>query len=188
MHRPDPLTADWFVERALQASKTSTAAQTIEAHLRHIAGDPHQFLRSRGDELTDELVLHASAHLTIVRVEAAPGAVYPPHDHRIVALIAMLEGEETNTYYRVADGSLETVRTTRMPSGDTHRMGADVVHSIRNDGQERSIGLHVYLGDLFNTPRSVWDPITHEQQPYTTAAYMNFAHRPQPNRGTPGRD
>jgi predicted metal-dependent enzyme (double-stranded beta helix superfamily) len=177
MHRRDPLTADWFVERGVEASKTSNAAQKIEADLRHIAGDPHQFLRSRGDELTDEFVLHASARLTIVRVEAPPGAVYPPHDHRMVALIAMLVGEETNTYYRVTDGRLESVRTTRMPTGDTHRMGADVVHSIRNDGQRRSIGLHVYLGDLFATQRSVWDPITHERQTYTTTAYMNLAHR-----------
>jgi hypothetical protein len=35
----------------------------------------------------------------------------------------------------------------------------------------------VYLGDLFNTARSVWDPITHDQQPNTTTAYRNLAHR-----------
>lgn len=177
MHRPDPLTADWFVARGVAASTTTNAAKTIEADLRQIASNPHPFLRSRGEELTDELVLHASARLTIVRVEAAPGADFPPHDHRMVALIAMLVGEETNTYYRVADGRLDAVRTTRIRSGGTHRMGADVVHSIRNDGQQRSIGLHVYLGDLFNTPRSVWDPVTCERQPYTTTAYMNLAHR-----------
>jgi predicted metal-dependent enzyme (double-stranded beta helix superfamily) len=175
MPGPEPFTADWFVERAVQASTTPTAVETIEADLRRIAGDPDPFLRSRGDELTDEVVLHASPGLTVVRVEAAPGAAYPPHDHRMVALIAMLAGEETNTYYRVTDGRLEAVRTTRVAQGGIHRMGADVVHAIRNDGRQRSIGLHVYLGDLFGTPRSVWDLATHDRQPYTTEAYLRLA-------------
>jgi predicted metal-dependent enzyme (double-stranded beta helix superfamily) len=96
------------------------------------------------------------------------------------ALVGMLAGEETNTYYRLRDGRLEAVRAARVSGGDVHRMGPDVVHAISNAGAVRSIGLHVYLGDLFNTPRSIWDPDTHEQQPYTTSAYFALARRAGP--------
>jgi len=43
---------------------------------------------------------------------------------------------------------------------------AGVIHAIRNPLDEPLVVLHAYGGDLFGTPRSNWDPETHEEIPF----------------------
>jgi hypothetical protein len=44
--------------------------------------------------------------------------------------------------------------------------GTHVIHAISNPLDESLLALHAYGGDLFATPRSNWDPETHEEIPF----------------------
>jgi predicted metal-dependent enzyme (double-stranded beta helix superfamily) len=164
-----------FVARCVDAVAGPHAAGAIERDLRQLVARPDHVLRALPGDGAEETVLHRSPTLTVVRVDGPPGLAFPPHDHRMPALVGILAGEETNTYYRVGDDGLRTTRAARVARGDVLRLGADVVHAISNAGADRSIGIHVYLGDLFGTARSIWHPDTHERQPYSTSAYLALA-------------
>jgi hypothetical protein len=42
----------------------------------------------------------------------------------------------------------------------------DVIHSIHNPLEAPLVALHAYGGDLLSTPRSNWDPESHEEIPF----------------------
>lgn len=178
---PAPRTdIDRFVDRCVDVSARPDPAPAIERDLRRLVARPADVLRTLPGDGTEETLLFASDRLTVVRVDGPPGLAFPPHDHRMPALVGILAGEETSTSYRLRDGRLDPVRRVRVSAGDVFRMGADAVHAISNEGAVRSVGVHVYLGDLFGTPRSIWDPDTHERRPYTEDAYFALAREARP--------
>lgn len=48
---------------------------------------------------------------------------------------------------------------------DVISLGADVVHSVANPTRDWTAALHVYGGEFFTTPRTMWDKDTLEPAP-----------------------
>jgi predicted metal-dependent enzyme (double-stranded beta helix superfamily) len=44
-------------------------------------------------------------------------------------------------------------------------LGSDVVHSVANPTREWTAALHVYGGEFFTTPRTMWSKDTYEPMP-----------------------
>lgn len=95
-----------------------------------------------------------------------------PHDHQTWGVVIGLEGEERNVMWRRQDdGSqpgharLEQASDVVMRNGDVCRLLPDEIHSVRNDGDELSMSLHIYGCNLAHVSRSEFDPINNVQRP-----------------------
>ena len=101
-----------------------------------------------------------------------PGRGVKPHDHQTWGVVLGLDGEETNTsWHRIDDGSkpghaeLEVSDSRIMKRGDVVQLRKNDIHSVTNDGEKRSLSLHIYGADIARTNRSEFDPDDKTQRP-----------------------
>jgi predicted metal-dependent enzyme (double-stranded beta helix superfamily) len=168
----------------VQDARRAAAAPDPIAGLRRLqelvadsAGDVLSWLPGGG---SDEQVLHAEPALTLLRVEIPPRTEYPPHDHLIPACVAVLRGRETNTFYRADGPVVIPVAEIETAAGDVLPMDEHVVHSVGNRTAGRSVALHMYLGDLFELSRKIWDLRTGTCAAYTDERYFALSHTTEP--------
>ena len=119
--------------------------------------------------------------LGIFVVTWLPGDETPPHDHGTWAVIAGLDGHETNYWWqRVDDGSVagyadvRRAGQSRIDSSTIVAMPGGAIHSLHNDSDAVSVTLHLYGINVDYTDRCKYDPARHTLAPYrfggTTAA------------------
>ena len=138
----------------------------VKEVLARAVSDPGAVAGALGHERGELAVLHHSPDLTILNVVWAPGMTLYPHDHRMWAAIAIYAGQEDNTFYRRRPGGLKTSGGKELRDGDVILLGDDTIHSVTNPRRQFTGAIHVYGGDFINEPRSQWDPVTQEEQPY----------------------
>jgi predicted metal-dependent enzyme (double-stranded beta helix superfamily) len=110
--------------------------------------------------------IHHSPDLTILNVVWAPQMVVPPHDHRMWAAIGIYGGGEDNTFFRRARHGIVESGGRDLRTGDSLVLGDDVIHSVTNPRRHDFTGsIHIYGGDYFGVPRSLWDAETLEEGP-----------------------
>jgi predicted metal-dependent enzyme (double-stranded beta helix superfamily) len=120
-------------------------------------------LPAKRAELT---AIHHSPDLTILKVVWAPQMVIPPHDHRMWAAIGIYGGGEDNTFFRRAQDGIVETGGQDLRTRDTLVLGDDVIHSVTNPRRHDFTGsIHIYGGDYFGVPRSLWDAETLEEGP-----------------------
>jgi predicted metal-dependent enzyme (double-stranded beta helix superfamily) len=51
-------------------------------------------------------------------------------------------------------------------------LGDDTIHAVTNPATDFAGAIHVYGGDFFTQPRSVWDEETLEERPFDVDAIM----------------
>ena len=137
-----------IVERAV-----STPA-AIEAEVRPWSESPMMTIWHRSDELT---VLH---------IVWPPDADLFAHDHNMWAVIGVYGGREDNQFYRhLPDGRIEPHNGKTLLRNDVVALGSEVVHSVRNPTQDWTATIHVYGGEFFTTPRTMWSKDTFEPVP-----------------------
>lgn len=111
--------------------------------------------------------------LAIFVVTWLPGDETPPHDHGTWAVIAGLDGHETNHWWeRTDDGSIPGYADVRRAGRQTIdpativAMPGGTIHSLHNDSDAASITLHLYGMNVDFTERSKFDPVRHTIAPY----------------------
>jgi predicted metal-dependent enzyme (double-stranded beta helix superfamily) len=110
-------------------------------------------------------VLWCDPSLTVAYVVIPAGAPKSlPHDHRMWAVIGIAGGCEDNEFFRRSADSLEASGGRVVEAGEVLSLGPETIHAVGNPLAHTSTsGLHVYGGDLVNTPRSMWtEPNWHE--------------------------
>ena len=110
--------------------------------------------------------------LLIETVSWLPGRGVQPHDHQTWGVVVGLEGHECNVTWKRQDqgdkpGYAELVKAEEIDvaNGDVVCLMPDDIHSVRNDGEELSMSLHIYGRGLAYTGRSEFDPIAKFQRP-----------------------
>src|SRR5215204_2048152 len=98
-------------------------------------------------------VFYRSPDLTLLKVCFPAGRRTPPHDHGTWATILLLSGEEKNTLYRREGGTLRRAGEATLARASVLTIRADTVHVAECLSDTPAIGLHVYGGDIFETPR-----------------------------------
>jgi predicted metal-dependent enzyme (double-stranded beta helix superfamily) len=130
---------------------------------------------SRPSDLDDALTppthggfrtLHRSAELTVLQFVWPPHVVLFPHDHRMWAANGIYGGGEDNTFYRRTGTGIGVSGGRRLDAGDVALLGADAIHAVSNPYGDYTAAIHVYGGDYFATPRSQWDVVSFEEQPF----------------------
>jgi predicted metal-dependent enzyme (double-stranded beta helix superfamily) len=172
-----------FVDDLRRLSRTERVEARLLAALRPLA---QRLARSPGwrDEghyVVDEAqgfgmhLLHEEPDhtLTVLAVSWLPGRGTPPHDHGTWAVVAGVDGPETNRFWRrTDDGSrpeyaeLEPMREKTLPAGEVLTMPAGVIHSVRNDTDRVTLSLHVYGKHVNFTERSQFDPERRTRTPF----------------------
>jgi predicted metal-dependent enzyme (double-stranded beta helix superfamily) len=106
-----------------------------------------------------------------------PGDETPPHDHGTWAVIAGLDGWETNhRWKRIDDGlipgyaDVRRDRSERIDAGTIISMPPETIHSLHNDSGGKSVTLHIYGVNVDFTERHKFDPVRHSMAPYRFGA------------------
>jgi predicted metal-dependent enzyme (double-stranded beta helix superfamily) len=160
---------DDFVSRCLSAASEDTPMLAVKEVV-------DQALRDKRveAECSSEVglrVLHLSDELTVVNVVAPRRRDYAlprrPHDHRMWAVIGIIDGQEDNEFFRRSDDAIIPSGERRVGAGEVLVLGSDVIHSVGNPSSDRvTRALHVYGGDLISAPRSMWNEPDWREEPY----------------------
>lgn len=101
-----------------------------------------------------------------------PGRGVKPHDHQTWGVVVGLDGVEKNIgWRRLDDGSkpgyaeLEPAGTILAKCGDAIRLLPNDIHSVENEGAEKSLSLHIYGQSLMSVNRSEFEPENNLQRP-----------------------
>lgn len=111
--------------------------------------------------------------LALFVVTWLPGDETPPHDHGTWAVIAGLEGHETNHWWRRADdgskpgvAKVERAGSERIDPTRILALPPASIHSLHNDSDTVSVTLHLYGVNVDFTERWKYDPEGHTRAPY----------------------
>lgn len=106
-------------------------------------------------------VWHRSDEFTALHVVWPPGVDLFAHDHNMWAVIGLYGGREDNQFYRrLEDGTIEPHSSKSFHERHVASLGSSIVHSVSNPTREWTAAIHVYGGEYFTTPRTMWDKNT----------------------------
>jgi predicted metal-dependent enzyme (double-stranded beta helix superfamily) len=124
--------------------------------------------------------------LAIFVVTWMPGDETPPHDHGTWAVIAGLDGRETNHWWKRFDdgkapGYADVRRSgsERIDASTIVAMSGDAIHSLHNDSGAVSTTLHLYGRNVDYTDRRKYDPARHTIAPYKLGGTTRAISSPQ---------
>lgn len=103
--------------------------------------------------------------LTVQTVVWLPGRVSPIHNHAAWGVVALISGEEKNTFWRRTTDSefpdrIEKVGEQVLVPGDIISFMPDAIHHVEVMGEEPTITFNLY-GKTDYQQRFEFDPITH---------------------------
>lgn len=158
------------LERFAAACVAAEGRDHVVELVRDAVARRHDVLRAIGpvEEMYSRF-LHASATRSVQILGWAPGMMAPPHEHRMWAVIGTLSGQEDNGLHRRAGGGVERVGGVAIPAGEVVALDDDVIHDVRNPRDAFTVAIHVYGGDIQHAPRSIWNPMTGAEEPFSAA-------------------
>lgn len=168
---------DGVLSKLVAACRAAAASDDPVAGFRRalepIAAAPAAALREVPEFEGEDHALLSEDGLSVFLVRQSPNTAGPPHDHGMVAVIAMLDGVEIHRHYRrrVDGEGVALDRETRLEPGGVLALGARDVHAIANPDNTPSIGIHVYLGDIAGCDRTLWNPVSGAATAFTVPAY-----------------
>jgi len=111
-------------------------------------------------------IWHRSDELTVLHIVWPPDVDLFAHDHNMWAVIGIYGGREDNQFYRhLENGRIEPHTGKTLTESDVIMLGSEVVHSVANPTRDWTAALHVYGGEFFTTPRTMWSKDTLEPMP-----------------------
>jgi predicted metal-dependent enzyme (double-stranded beta helix superfamily) len=158
-----------LIDKCMRALESADAQRSVERIVFEAACDPAvaAAITRRGKfQSLEDLAIHRSDTLTLLVGSLPPGFKAAPHNHNLWSVVGVCSGQEDNQFFaRERDGLRQTAAASIVGPGVLAN-DAEVIHAICNPLDQPLIILHAYGGDLFATPRSNWDPETHEEIPY----------------------
>jgi predicted metal-dependent enzyme (double-stranded beta helix superfamily) len=102
--------------------------------------------------------------LTVQLVAWAPGSQSPIHNHGAWAIVALLQGAETNHFWQqTAPDQLHPTGQQTLTSGDILGILPAAIHQIQTEGDRPTISFNLY-GPTDYADRYEFDPQTHRAQ------------------------
>ena len=157
---------DQFVADCLVAVRSGDRTQKqVKELVDQAVSNPSAISTEVGDVTQDPMttIWYRSDELTVLHIVWPPEVELFPHDHNMWAVIGIYGGREDNQFYRrIDDGRIEPHTGRTIMEQDVIGLGSDVVHSVANPTREWTAALHVYGGDFYSTPRTMWSGETLE--------------------------
>jgi predicted metal-dependent enzyme (double-stranded beta helix superfamily) len=171
------MTIEGFLAAARQALAGASPQQAMRSLLDATVEALHARTSRWIEHDEDEMLLASSAQLTVYHIALSPRIHYPPHDHRVPAMIALYQGAETSFSYRRNGRALVQSKRHDHTAPCVASLPADAIHSVVNPGDARSAAIHVYFGDLTAVERSIWDADLREERPFDNRFYFEQARK-----------
>ncbi|MCP4818843.1 MAG: hypothetical protein GY883_06630 [Shimia sp.] len=166
---------DQLISALRSAAGNEDARAQVKAVLQAAVSDPEAFAATVPAYAEDDVVLFEDATVSIWHCRFQPGKTVPPHDHAMLATIAVYRGAERNDFYeRGPDGGLRKSSEVRLGAGDVFQIGPSAIHAVGCDSDEPCCGIHVYLGELTTVARSLFDLENGEAVPFTEENYYKM--------------
>lgn len=160
---------DDFVAQCLAAVRSDDRPQAMVKDIVDRAVSDPAAISQEVRPVTDSPMMtiwHRSAELTALHIVWPPDVDLFAHDHNMWAVIGIYGGREDNSFYRrLEDGRIQPHTGKTYLASDVVSLGPDVVHSVANPTREWTAALHVYGGEFFTTPRTMWDKDTLDPVP-----------------------
>lgn len=155
---------DRFIEDCVNANNESDGQAAVLEVLERAVADPGGVLAALGEPRKAMVeTLFRSETLTILNAVWTPQMNLMPHNHLMWANIGIYTGREDNILWKQKDGGIEAYGVAALFDRDATPLPVDAVHSVTNPLRKFTGGIHIYGGDFFETPRSMWDPETLEE-------------------------
>ena len=156
-----------FIEECRAALRETKPQAAIREIVERAVREPAQIVRALGEPKRAGVeTIYKADDLTILNLSWGPGMTIHPHNHEMWAVIGIYGGRENNVFYRRSAGGLTQHGTKELNPGEAIPLGASIIHAVTNPLDRLTCAIHVYGGNFFATPRSEWDPATHEERPY----------------------
>jgi predicted metal-dependent enzyme (double-stranded beta helix superfamily) len=175
------MTVQPTIEAFLAAARQALAGGSPERAMRALLDATVKTLHARPgrwiEHGEDEMLLASSPDLTVYHIALSPRIHYPPHEHRVPAMIGLYQGTETSFSYRRDGKALLQTERHDHAAPCIAALSPDVIHSVVNMGDVRSAAIHVYFGDLTAVERSIWDLDLREERRFDNRFYFEQARR-----------
>jgi predicted metal-dependent enzyme (double-stranded beta helix superfamily) len=97
-----------------------------------------------------------------------PGSTTPIHDHCTWGVIGVYQGQESETPYRIVEGSIATGkvrvaalgRASMRPGEVSCVVPPDDIHRVSNNSDDVTVSIHVYGANIGKHARHVFDAET----------------------------
>lgn len=166
---------DELVGALRKAAVAEDARARVKAILQESVADPEAFAEALPEYTEDDVILFEDDTVSIWHCRFRPGKTVPPHDHRMLATIAVYRGAERNDFYeRAEDGGLRKSSEVRLGAGDVFQIGPSAIHAVGCASIEPCCGIHVYLGELTTVERSLFDLENGNAVPFTEENYYKM--------------
>jgi predicted metal-dependent enzyme (double-stranded beta helix superfamily) len=157
---------DEFVADCLVAARSGDRPRKqVKELVDRAVSSPSGISAEVGDVTEDPMttIWYRSDELTVLHIVWPPEVELFPHDHNMWAVIGIYGGREDNQFFRrLDDGRIEPNTGRTIVEKDVIGLGSDVVHSVANPTREWTAALHIYGGDFYSTPRTMWSGKTLE--------------------------
>jgi predicted metal-dependent enzyme (double-stranded beta helix superfamily) len=162
----DTFDKDTFVTECLAEVRSGNGAHAaVKEIVDRAVSSPSAIEAEAGDRTVSPMmtIWHRSDELTVLHIVWPPDVDLFAHDHNMWAVIGIYGGREDNQFYRrLNNGRIEPHTGKTITQRDVIMLGSDVVHSVANPTREWTAALHVYGGEFFTTPRTMWSKDTLE--------------------------
>lgn len=166
---------DELVGALREAALAEDARAQVKAILQEAVADPAGFAAALPEYAEDDVILFEDASVSIWHCRFQPGKTVPPHDHRILATIAVYRGAERNDFYEKSeDGGLRKSSEVRLGAGDVFQIGPSAIHAVGCASEDPCCGIHVYLGELTTVERSLFDLENGKSVPFSDENYRKM--------------
>ena len=128
---------------------------------------PEYFECDKGQGMGITILNEEPDHSILVETVAwLPGHGVAPHDHQTWGVVVGIDGVEININWRRSDdgsnpdfADLQAGEERQIRNGDVVLLLPDDIHSVRNEGENTSLSLHIYGHALSSLERYEFDPI-----------------------------
>jgi predicted metal-dependent enzyme (double-stranded beta helix superfamily) len=105
--------------------------------------------------------------LWVIAASWLPHRGAPPHNHGTWAVVAGIDGEESNVLWRRRGKQLERQGSETIGPGQVATFLSNAIHSVVNAGDRTTLSLHVYGRNLNFAERIRFDTETGTETPFT---------------------
>ncbi|CAH6419619.1 Hypothetical protein HVR_LOCUS689 [uncultured virus] len=106
-------------------------------------------------DLPKPYIIKATDDYTIESFVWRPGQSTSIHDHKCLCVAGVIQGTEVETRYTLHDNYVKMGKTTKMNPGQISILNSEDIHSVKNDGDDIAISLHIYAADITKVETSI---------------------------------
>ena len=165
-------TVESFVQDMRSIAVAPDATRNLRTYMDKVFTNPTAIAATFEGSQPGDIILFEDDTVSVWRTSFEPGVSVPAHDHQLSAVIGVYRGQERNDFFE-ADPNCGVRRSgeVTLGVGDVLSIGPNAIHAVTCVSQEPCLGLHVYLGNLTEVERTLFDIDNRTSMPFDDANY-----------------